>query len=317
LNYNDHGFAKFLLDKKSLAFILDKMDVIQDLLLRQLLWTSLYDLTRDAKMKSTDFLNLVSSKISIETDPKLLQTLLVRASAVLSFFLPNAIFPSYSEKLFHSFYNELNKAAEPDFKIIWARSVVDAAATESTVKILEEQLRNNNPVFTQDLRWSIIHKLVAWGFPDAAEFLEKEKQKDISDTGARALLRAKTSVPDINGKRAAWERFINPEIKSSAHQSASEMSGFRWRHQESILEEFFEKFFQIISTIFKTREKEFANSFFVHLIPSNPEHPKILHCAEQLLASLSPEEKHLRKALQEAIDDLHRSIKCRILIQNK
>jgi aminopeptidase N len=292
------------------------MDVIQDLLLRQLLWTSLYDLTRDAKMKATDFLNLVSSKISIENDSKLLQTLITRASAVLSHFLPNAIFPAYSEKLFHSFFHELNKATEPDFKIIWARSVVEFAATESTVNVLAEQLRNNNPVFTQDLRWSMIHKLLAWGFPDAGEFLEKEKQKDISDTGARALLRAKTSVPDINEKRAAWERFIHPETKFSAHQSASEMSGFRWRHQESILEEFIEKFFQIISMIFKTREKEFANSFFIHLGPSNPENPKILHCAEQLLANLSPEEKHLRKALQESIDDIHRSIKCRNLIQN-
>jgi len=295
-------------------FLLDKMDIIHDPLLRQLLWTSLYDLTRDAKMKATDFLDLVSSKIGIENDPKLLQTIITRASGALWNFIPNNLFPSYCDKLFHSFYKELTKATEKDFKITWARIVVEVACTESTVKILQEELKNNNPVFTQDLRWAIIQKIVAWGLPDAAHFLEAEKLKDNSDTGARALLRAKTSVPDINEKRAAWERFINPETKSSAHQSASEMSGFRWRHQEGILEEFTEKFFQIIPMIFKTREKEFSSAFFTHLLPANPENPKILQLCEQVLTNLSPEEKHLRKSLQESIDDLHRASKCRNLI---
>jgi len=292
------------------------MDLMRDPLLRQLLWTSFYDLTRDAKMKSTDFLNLVSSKISIENDTKLLQTVLNRAYGALIHFIPKSLIQSYSDKLFHSFYNELNKATEKEFKIIWSRVIVDFARSESTVKLLEEELSKNNPIFSQEQRWSIIIKLVAWGFPEAQEYLNKEQQKDTSDAGARAVLRASTSVPDINIKRAAWERFINPETKLSAHQSASEMSGFRWAHQENILAEFTEKYFQVIPTIFKTREKEFAQSFFGHLFPTDTEDLKILSLSNQLLSNLSPDDKHLRKLLKDAIDDLNRAIKCRNLVQN-
>jgi len=317
LNYNDHGFAKFLLDKKSLSFILDKMEIIKDPLLRQLLWTSVYDLTRDAKMKSIDFLNLVSSKISIENDPKLLQTVITRASAALFHFVPKSLISSYADKLFHSFYNELNKAAEKEFKIIWARAVVEFARTEAAVIILAEQLRSNNTVFTQDLRWSIIQKAVAWGLPESQELLQNEKQKDSSDTGARAVLRANTSIPDINNKRTAWDRFINPDTKLSVHQSASEMSGFRWVHQEDILLEFIEKFFQVVPSIFKTRDKEFASFFFHQLFPHDPENPKILELSNQLLSTLTPEDKHLIKELKEAIDDQIREIKCRNLIKSQ
>jgi len=314
LNYNDHGFAKFTLDKKSLAFVLDKMEVIKDPLLRQLLWTSFYDLTRDAKMKSTDFLNLVSSKISIETDPKLLSTVINRASGALVHFVPNIMIPTYADKLFNSFYGELNKASEKDFKIIWARAVVEFARTEGAVKILEEQLKNDNPVFTQDLRWGIIQKLTAWGFPDAAEYLKKEQAKDNSDTGARAVLKANTSVPDIQVKNSAWERFLNPDIKMSAHQSAAEMAGFRWAHQEHLLGPFTDKFFQVVASVFKTREKEFSNSFFFSLFPSDPENPKILQSAKDLLATLTPDDKHLSRVLKEEIDDLERELKCRNLV---
>jgi aminopeptidase N len=290
------------------------MEVIKDPLLRQLLWTSFYDLTRDANMKSTDFLNLVSSKISIENDPKLLQTVISRALGALIHFVPNALVPNLADKLFHSFYAELNKAVEKDFQIVWARAVVDFARTEATVKNLEEQLRNNNPVFTQDLRWSIIQKLHAWSFPDAAEFLKKEQAKDNSDTGVRAVLKANTSIPDLQVKNAAWERFLNPETKMSAHQSAAEMSGFRWSHQDGLLAPFTDKFFQEVTTIFKKREKEFASTFFLSLFPSDPENPKILQLAKDLLSKLTPDDKHLSRVLKEEIDDLERELKCRNLV---
>jgi len=108
--------------------------------------------------------------------------------------------------------------------------------------------------------------------------------------------------------------FLNPEIKISAHQSSAEMEGFRWAHQESILVGFTEKFFQVISSVFKTREKEFYSSFFSYLYPYDPENLKVHQLSIDLLASLSPDDKHLSRALKEIIDDEERDLKCRKLI---
>jgi len=258
------------------------MEVIRDPLLRQQLWTSFSDLTGEMKMKSTDYLNLVSTKISTEKDPKLLQTVLNNAMSVLVYFVPKSLDPLYSDKLFYSFFNEYKKATQRDFIEVWTKAIIDFARTEATVKILQELLRNNN-WFSQEIRWSIIQKLVAWGLPDAQEFLKIAQQMDTSDDGVRALLTINTCAPDIQLKRAAWARFINPDTKLSAHQSTAEMAGFRWHHQESLLSEFTEQFFEIVPSIFKNREKEFSTSFYECLYPMEIENPRIIELSNHLL----------------------------------
>jgi len=182
------------------------------------------------------------------------------------------------------------------------------------VDILAGHLRNKNPVFTQDLRWAIIVKLVAWSVPDAQDLLNQESIVDPSDAGVRAVLKAGTSVFNIQVKNSAWERFISPDNKMSAHQSAAEMEGFRWSHQESILVPFTEKFFQVVISIFRTKEKEFAQSFFNLLFPYDPDNPKILQLSHQLLSSVSKDDKQLIRLLKENIDDQERDVKCRGLV---
>jgi len=297
-----------------LEFVLSKMELITDPYLRQLLWIVLYDLTRDAKMKSTDYIKLVSTKIGIETDAKLVQTILTRTSATLAHFLPSVMIVKEADALFGSVLNLLQNATDKEFKIVWAKFLVDFARSESTVSILAEQLKKDNPVFTQEMRWGIVVRMVAWALPGAEETLEKEKARDKSDIGIRAALRASTSVPKIEVKNEAWERFLNPNTKQSVHQSAAEMSGFRWAHQESLLVPFTEKFFSSLRSVFKSRDKEFSNSFFYSLFPSDPENHEISKRSKEILSQLEPDDKHLAKTLKEEIDDLERDLKCRTLV---
>jgi hypothetical protein len=42
----------------------------------------------------------------------------------------------------------------------------------------------------------------------------------------------------------------------------SEMSGFRWEHQDELLRQYTDKFFEVVRNVFKNREKEFADAFF-------------------------------------------------------
>lgn len=59
INYNDHGFAKCLLDERSEAFVRAHLNEFEDDLLRQLLWASFYVMVRDCKLKSTNYVDLV------------------------------------------------------------------------------------------------------------------------------------------------------------------------------------------------------------------------------------------------------------------
>ena len=40
------------------------------------------------------------------------------------------------------------------------------------------------------------------------------------------------------------------------------MNGFCWEHQDALLEQFTDKFFAVVRSVFKNRDKEFADAFF-------------------------------------------------------
>eukprot|EP01124_Arcella_intermedia_P006315 TRINITY_DN1372_c0_g1_i1.p1 TRINITY_DN1372_c0_g1~~TRINITY_DN1372_c0_g1_i1.p1 ORF type:complete len:857 (+),score=169.94 TRINITY_DN1372_c0_g1_i1:33-2603(+) len=314
LNNNDYAFAKCPLDPKSLEFVLSRMELISDPLLRQLLWFGFYDLVRDAKMKSTDFLDLVSTKIGIETEPKLVTTILARSLSALIHFVPKSMTEEYGVKLFDSVYRSLEAATQPEWKLIWSKNVVEFARRADKVAILLDDVKTGKINFTQDSRWSIAVKAVAWGLPGAEEALTAEREKDKSDTGDRAMLRAKSSVPKAEVKKESWDRFINQTGGLSAHQQAADMSGFRWQHQEKLVEPYIDLFFNSVRTVFQSKDKEYPQAFFGNLFPSDAENPVILEKAKKLLAELTPEEKQLLRMLQEEIDDLERELKCKKLV---
>lgn len=162
------------------------------------------------------------------------------------------------------------------------------------------------------MRWSIVERACAHGLPNAPSLLEAEQQRDKSDRGTRAALTAKSSFPDAQVKRDAWDRFIAKDQKLSSHNSAADMAGFRWRHQRVLLEEYTDKFFDIVRSIYKDHPRQYSDSFF-SLFPADPENDHVLARAEALLASLPAEEQHLTRSLKEEIDDLKRARACRAL----
>ena len=52
------------------------MERVDDTLLRQLLWSSLWNMVRDQQLKSTDFLTLVREKLPLEPAPELVEAVL-------------------------------------------------------------------------------------------------------------------------------------------------------------------------------------------------------------------------------------------------
>jgi len=262
------------------------MEKFSDPLLRQLLWSSFYQL--------------------------LLQTVLPRAFSPLTVFTPEKFQDQCSDSLFESIFSNISGAAD-DLKIIWAKYAVSFARTKKSVLRLFQEIKSKNPAFDQAMRWSILVKAMAWELEGAKDLLNAESKIDKSDVGERAVLTAKTSVPDALVKSQAWQRYLDKDTKLSSHQLAADMSGFLWPHQKSLTSSFAEKFFESVRSIFKSREREFASSFFNSLFPEDPENPQILEKTKLLLSQLDADEKHLIKEAKAKIDDTERAAKCRKL----
>ena len=313
-NYNDHGYAKVALDAASLAFVRANMERIDDTLLRQLLWSSLWNMVRDQQFKSTDFLVLVREKLPLEPMTELVDAVLGQASAALGRYVPEDRRESEHHRSFLTNWSALRNASQGDAQIIWARAVIATAIAPADIERVARLADGDENIpglnIDQDMRWAIALKFVAHGMPGAEDRMDQEAARDPSDRGQRAGVRAQTSVPSATVKAEAWDK-INGEGYGSLYLTNAAMSGFNWTHQRDLLSEYVPRFFESLPGIFRTHDREFASDYLRALLPSYRVEEAILGQSEAVLAAHGEELPVLSRLLRETNDDLARAIRCR------
>jgi len=318
INMNDHGYIKVLCDPISMEFAKEHLGKLDSSLLRQQLWAVFYNMTRDALMSADDFLDLVLKHVCTEDSPKLVQTIIRRANAACSAFIPDAMREEYSDSLFKVAFKKLEDSTEAQWQIVWQRAAIGFARSKASVEILAKYLGEGEKIGTFELdqssRWSVVQKAMAHNIDGAEELLAKESEKDGSDRGLRSALTAKSSKWDEKVKAEAWARYMSKDTKASHHEQSADFAGFRWFHQREMLEKYKQLFFDNIKDVYKDRTKEFSRSFFYNLFPHCPEDPEVFEKTEALLASLDEKDAILRRIVKEQLDDLNRAKKCRALI---
>ncbi len=315
-NHHDHDFTKIALDERSLAFLRANLDRIEDPLLRQLIWQTLWNMVRDQQLKSTDYLDLAGPKVSAETDHELVETILGTMSAAISRYVPEAQKAEAAHRFFVLALDALKAASDPNLQITWARTAIAVAITPEDARTIcdlaDGAIHVPGLTVDQDMRWSVALRSVAYGLPGATERVEAETARDRSDRGQRALLRIETAPPSAEVKAAAWEKFqTGPSSYGSLHLTSAAMGGFHWWSQGALLEPYTERYFEALPGIFERETNEYASAYFGALWPGYRVDRALLDRANALLASLGDRLPVLQRSLREAIDDLERAVRCR------
>ena len=312
-NYNDHGFAKTALDDTSLGFVRAHLEEIDDPLLRQLIWQSLWNMVRDQQLRSTDYLTLAGAKIVNESDQELVESTIATMSASVSRYVPEDQKLVAAHSAFELAWDVLSSISDPDLQIIWARALFGLAISTPDIehcgRLADGTLLVPGFTVDQDMRWSIAERYVAYGMPGAQARVDAERERDPSDRGQRELLLAEVSVPDADVKAAAWEKFLGDGY-GSLHLTGAAMGGFHWSVQRELLVPYTDRFFEVIPGVFERSENEAASVFFGGLFPSRVE-PAVLERSQALVAELGDRLPLLQRKLREANDDLERALKCR------
>jgi aminopeptidase N len=313
-NHGDHAYAKIALDERSLEFVRTGLDRVDDPLLRSLLWTSLWEMVRDRQLRSTEYLDIGRSRLAAEPDLDILSTVLERAALTVARYVPEEVRESQAHEWFETALQNLAGASAGDRQILWARSAINVAATRGDVERLTRMVDGAERVgdfeLDQEMRWAVAIKAVAFDLPDAEERLEIEGQRDRSDRGRRALLKAHASRPSADAKSEAWE-LIHGEGYGSFHLTRAAMQGFFWPQQEEVLQPYVERFFDRVQEVFQTRDHPFARSYLLALYPAYLAQPSVLERSRRLLTDLNGTMPTLSRQLAEAADDLERQIKVR------
>jgi aminopeptidase N len=313
-NLGDHDYALAKLDAVSRDFALERLPDLPDPLLRQQVWTTLWEMVRSTSLRSTEYLAAARRFAPGETDRSLLESIVDRVAAAQRRYLPEGSQAAEASSLTEAAIGALRSTGDPDLRLVWARAAAVFAAGAKDIEPLLDLVDGHwsVPGFEPDqqLRWTLAIKAMAFALEGAPERLEDERVRDPSDRGQRALITARVSQPAIEVKRAAWQR-INGEGYGSDYLTRAALSGFLWAHQREILSPFRDPFYEQVEGVFEARDHDFSRAYLRGLIPDRWAEPFELERIRAFTADLGDDQELLTRHLIEVADDLERDIRVR------
>jgi aminopeptidase N len=313
INDGDLTFAKIRLDDRSLATLLEHLGDLDDSLARTLCWTACWDMTRDAEMPARDYLRLVIGNIGRETKVGVVQSLLAQASAAINVYGD----PANRKKAMQRFAEatlEGTGAAQPssDHQLAWARAFVSAAQDQDHLALVMGLLSGDIPfnglVVDTELRWHIIRSLAAAGAADDG-LIEAEEQRDPTDRGSRHAAAARAARPTAEAKDEAWRIVVDDHSQPLAMVEEI-MGGFQQYGHEELLQPFTARFFEILPTVWETKDLPDALAFARGMYPRLVNTPKTVERTERYLSTTTVPSP-IRRLLLEGKDGVERTLRAR------
>ncbi|MCU1685807.1 MAG: pepN [Amycolatopsis sp.] len=292
VNDDDLTYCTMRLDPASLITLIDRIGDITDPLPRTLCWSAAWEMTREAELKARDFVTLVLRGIHAESEVGVVQRLLMQAQTAINSYADQTWareqgWPAFSARLL-----ELVLAAEPgsdhqlSFVSSLAGSVLDDATTSTIAGWLDGSAPLDGLTVDTDLRWRLLHSLVAHGKAGEDE-IDAELARDNTSAGRRHAERARALRPTLEAKADAWQRAVYDDALPNA-VSDSLISGFAHPGQKAMLGDYVGKYFDVIDEVWQRRSSERAQPTVIGLFPSWAVEPGTVEAADAWLATGQP-----------------------------
>ncbi|AIY00296.1 aminopeptidase N [Arthrobacter sp. PAMC 25486] len=320
VNDQDLSYAKVRLDAASLSTALTGVGTIADPLARSLVWSALWNATRDALLPAAVYLRTVVAHAGGEADTSLLQTLADNALSALEHYCPAPDRAGAAELLRAGVEHHLQEAAPgSDEQLIWARTLalLGRGADAVNPRSREWLAGVNVPpglVVDGSLRWLLWQQLAARGAATVAD-VDAELAADTTAEHRANHCTAIAALPVAEGKAQRWQEAVAETALSNELLSAT-IAGFTVG-DAALLEPFIEPYFLAIEDVWNGRSLEIAGRIVRGLFPlsqdlvpgTSPEHHPVVHRTDGWLAGHPAAAPGLRRMVIEQRDQLLRALR--------
>ncbi|GAB2796572.1 aminopeptidase N [Streptomyces daliensis] len=311
LNDDDLSYAKVRLDPESLAVVTAHLGDFTESLPRALCWASAWDMTRDGELATRDYLDLVLSGITKESDIGVVQTLHRQVKLALDLYAEPAWRETGLRRWSEATLEQL-RAADPgsDHQLAWARAFAATARTDEQLALLAGLLDGTESVegltVDTDLRWALLQRLAATGRAGEAE-IDAELARDATSAGERYAAMARAARPTAEAKAEAWRAVVESDTLPNAVQEAV-IGGFLQTDQRELLAPYAERYFAVVKDIWDARSHEMAQQIAVGLYPTLQIEPATLEATDAWLDSVEPSAA-LRRLVTESRAGVERALR--------
>jgi aminopeptidase N len=311
LNDDDLTYAKIRLDQRSWRTLVTAIGEFREPLARTLCWGAAWDMTRDGEVAAGDYLALVLAGIAQESEVGTVQSLLRLASQSIDPYGDPSQRNQRRVRLAARAF-ELLDASQPggDLQLAFARAAAGNATTDEQLDRVASLLDGASAVdglaIDTDLRWTLLHRLIATGRSTDAD-IEAELDRDDTAAGRRHALRLRAARPTPEAKAEAWRLVVEQDELPNADQGAV-VAGFQNFDQQELLAPYVEKYFGAIDEIYRTRSAEMAQDIINGLYPYSAATQATVDRTDSYLREQQPGPA-LRRMLLEARDGLARALR--------
>ncbi|MGW4059773.1 aminopeptidase N [Amycolatopsis sp. NPDC004747] len=313
VNDDDLTYCTMRLDPASLTTLIDRIADITEPLPRTLCWSAAWEMTREAELKARDFVTLVQRGIHTETEVGVVQRLLLQAQTALNSYAEQQWAAATGWPAFTGRLLELVRDAEPgsDHQLAFVNSLSGSVLDAATLDVLAGWLDGSAPLegltVDTDLRWRLLHALVAHGRADADQ-IDAELSRDNTATGRRQAERARALRPTDEAKADAWHRAVyDDEIPNAVSDSL--ISGFSHPGQKALLGSYVARYFEVIDEVWQRRSSERAQPIAIGLYPSWAVAPETVTASDEWLKGDHPQA--LRRLVSEGRAGIVRALAAR------
>ncbi|GGF34061.1 aminopeptidase [Microbacterium sorbitolivorans] len=312
INDGDLTYAKARLDERSLKAAERGLSTIDDALARGIIWSSLWNATRDGELPALRYLEIVRRHAPAEGHVGILAGVLGNAAFTVEHYVADEVRADARAMWLETVWEGLEQA-EPGSgsQLSWARALGHAASVHdarsgSIAGMLDGSIDAPEGLpLDADLRWLWVEALAAvgtWG----KDRIREELSRDDTMSGRTASVEALASRPKPRVREEAWRAAWEDESLTNDHLAAT-IAGFRAGGRRDLIERFDADYFARIRPVWEARSIEIARRLVRGLFPATP----TLDAVDAWLAANEDAPASLRRIVIEQRDHLARDLSVR------
>ncbi|AWB95707.1 aminopeptidase N [Agromyces badenianii] len=310
LNDDDLAYAKIRLDDASEQVALANLSEIEDPLARALVWSSIWDATRDAETSASAYLDLVLGNIASETESTTLRIVLANAVLAASAYTAPERRTEARRLLADGFWRLAQEAAagsDAQFQFVMNFAAIAEAGShvDELAALADGSLALEGLEIDTDLGWELLIALVAAGRAGDAE-IDARLASDNTATGQQSAAHARAAIQTPEGKERAWASLI--DVDTATNTVVRETAeGFLRSTDPALLEAFVERYFAMLEDIWEARSYAIAEKLVDGLYPS-PLASQALADASRAWLESHPDVPALRRLVVERLAGIDRAL---------
>ncbi|KIQ18369.1 aminopeptidase N [Rhodococcus sp. MEB064] len=312
-NDGDRTYAKVRLDPASLETVTASLDRVPDDLRRGLIWSSLWNATRDAELPAATFVSLATRFAPTERNAGILGAVLADTAVAVERYCADReqVRPTWTATTL----DRLSAAAAgSDAQLEWFRAFAAAAAHDDASApdvraLLSGDTTIDGLALDAEQRWSLWFALAATGHADVSE-LDEVLASDRTGAGEVQYAAAVAAQPSAEVKADVWATLTGQKSTGagpSNEKVGAMVRGFTAGTSRHAIERFDDEYFDLLETFWRENSIEIARRLVIGLFPQT----ESTNAADAWLAGHESAPAALRRCVVEQRDHLARALRAR------